>query len=278
MQVDEQLQSLTGSGEGSVDLAEGALLIAADEYPQLDIPDYLRKLDVLGSKLRRRLRTDVGPTESILALNRYLFEELNFQGASEDYYDPRNSFLNEVLERRVGIPITLSIVYMVVGRCIGLALHGVSFPGHFLVRCPVRDGIVVLDPFHRGISLGIDDLQERVASLHGGAAPSREEVVGMLAAASNREILARLLRNLRGIYLHFEQLPQALAATSRILVLTPDNAGEWRERAGLYLRLECFRPALADYQRYVTLAPEADDIEIARARIVELQGICAKLN
>ena len=165
-----------------------------------------------------------------------------------------------------------------VGRRVGLDLDGVSFPGHFLVRCPVRDGTVVLDPFHKGISLGIDDLQKRLAPLQGGVTPSRAEVAAMLVAASNREILARLLRNLRGIYLHFSQLPQALSATSRILALTPANATEWRERGGLHHRLECFRAALSDYQNYLALAPEAEDVDAIRARIVELQKTSSLLN
>ena len=278
MQVGEEFQRLAREDEEAIDLAHGALLIAAEEYPKLDIAAYKGKLDALGATLKRRLRPDIGPTEAILALNRYLFDELEFHGAAENYYDPRNSFLNDVLDRRVGIPITLSILYIVVGRRIGLDLDGVSFPGHFLVRCPVRDGTVVLDPFHKGISLGIDDLQKRLAPLQGGVAPSRAEVAHMLASASNREILARLLRNLRGIYLHFNQLPQALSATSHILALTPENATEWRERAGLHHRLECFRAALADYQNYLALVPEAEDVDSIRACIVELQKSSALLN
>ena len=278
MEVGEEFQRLAREGDEAIDLAQGALLIAAEEYPQLDIPAYRGKLDALGATLKHRLRPDIGPTETILALNRYLFEELNFHGASENYYDPRNSFLNDVLDRRVGIPITLSILYIVVGRHIGLDLDGVSFPGHFLVRCPVRDGTVVLDPFHKGVSLGIDDLQKRLTPLQGGVTPSRAEIAAMLVPASNREILARLLRNLRGIYQHFNQLPQALSATSRILVLTPANAAEWRERAGLHHRLECFRAALSDYQNYLALAPEAEDIDAIRARIVELQKTSSRLN
>ncbi len=278
MQVDEQFQRLARGDDEAIDLAEGALLVAAEENPQLDIRGYRQKLAALGDTLKRRLRPDIGPTESIMALNRYLFEELGYHGASENYYDPRNSFLNEVLDRRVGIPITLSILYIIVGRHIGLALDGVSFPGHFLVRCPVHDGTVVLDPFHKGISLGITDLQKLLAPLQSGTAPSRAEVAAMLAPASKREILSRLLRNLRGIYLHFSQLPQALSATSRILTLVPDNAAEWRERAGLHLKLECFRAALADYRSYIALDPEAEDAEATRARIVDLQKTCARLN
>jgi regulator of sirC expression with transglutaminase-like and TPR domain len=278
MHVDEQFQRLAREGDDAIDLVEGALLIAAGENPQLDVSKYRQKLAALGASLKRRLRPDLGPTESIMALNRYLFEELGFRGAAENYYDPRNSFLNEVLDRRSGIPITLSILYIAVGREIGLALDGVSFPGHFLVRCPVRDGTAVLDPYHKGISLGIADLQKRLAPLQDGKAPSRAEVAAMLTPASKREILSRLLRNLREIYLHFRQLPQALSATSRILTLNPDNSSEWRERAGLHLKLECFRAALADYQSYLALNPEAEDAESMRARIVDLQQTCARLN
>jgi regulator of sirC expression with transglutaminase-like and TPR domain len=278
MQVEVEFERYAQGGDDAIDLAEGALLIAAAEYPQLDVLAYRRKLDALGVTLKRRLRPDIGATDSILALNHYLFEEQGFHGAADNYYDPRNSYLNDVLERRVGIPITLSIVYMAVGRQIGLALDGVSFPGHFLVRCPVRDGTVVLDPFNRGKSLGVEDLQQRVAPMQGGVPPSHAQITAMLAAASNREILVRLLRNLRGIYVHCEQLQQALSATSRILALTPGNAAEWSERAGLHLRLECFRAALADYQTYVALAPQAADVATIQARITELQQTCARLN
>jgi len=278
MQVDEQFQCLAQGGDDAIDLAEGALLIAAGENSQLDVSECRQKLAALGDTLKHRLPPDLGPTESIMALNRYLFDELGYRGAAENYYDPRNSFLNEVLDRRTGIPITLSILYIVVGRQIGLALDGVSFPGHFLVRCPLRDGIAVLDPYHKGLSLGIADLQKRLAPLQDGKAPSRAEVAAMLTPASKREILSRLLRNLREIYLHFSQLPQALSATSRILTLNPDNSSELRERAGLHLKLECFRAALADYQSYLALDPEAEDAESTRARVVDLQQTCARLN
>lgn len=263
--------------DDAIDVVLGALLIAAEEYPDLDVDAYRRKLAEFADVLGRRLRPDIGPTDSILALNRYLFDELGFHGASDNYYDPRNSFLNDVIDRRAGIPITLAIVYVAVGRGIGLALDGVSFPGHFLVRCPVRDGTVVLDPYHKGVSLAIEDLQKRLVPPHGDL-PRRSEVAGLLKPANPREILARLLRNLRGIYLRYQQLQQALAATTRILALSPDNAGEWRERAGLHLKLECFRAALVDYQSYVALAPNADDAEATRERIVDLQRACARLN
>ncbi|MCC6534452.1 MAG: tetratricopeptide repeat protein [Burkholderiales bacterium] len=261
--------------DDAIDLVRGALWIAAEQYPQLDVDAYVRKLDLLGETLRRRLRPDIGRTDSIRSLNRYMYDELGFRGAADDYYDPRNSFLNEVLDRRAGIPITLAIVYMTLGRRLGLPVDGVSFPGHFLVRCPVRDGTVVLDPFHKGVSLGMAELEKRLGSAR---APARAQLLALLAPASPREILARLLRNLRAIYLHYRQHSQALVATTRILDLDPGNAGEWRERAGLHLTLECFRAALADFHRCLALAPDAEDAEQIRARVVELQLTCARLN
>jgi regulator of sirC expression with transglutaminase-like and TPR domain len=265
-----------GADEG-IDLVRAALLIAAERYPQLDIEDCAGRLDGLGATLRRRLRPDIGPIDAIRSLNRYMFDELGFQGASDDYYDPRNSFLNEVLERRIGIPITLAIVYIALARAIGLPVHGISFPGHFLVRCAVHDGTVVLDPFHKGVSLGIPELKKRLASLQ-GEVPTNAVLLAMLAPAGPREVLARLLRNLRSIYTHHKQYGEALSATTQILDLNPDNAHEWRERAGLHLMLECFRAALGDFQRYLALVPDAEDADAIRARIVDLQATCARLN
>lgn len=278
MAAAERFERMAQGPDEGIDLALGALLIAAaEQYAELDADRYLRRLDQLGEALRRRLRPDIGPTDAIRSLNRYLFEELGFRGAVDDYYDPRNSFLNEVIDRRVGIPITLAIVYMRLGSHLGLRLAGVSFPGHFLVRCTVHEGTVVLDPFHKGTSLGIPDLQKRLASGQ-GLEPSRADVAAMLAPAHPREILARLLRNLRGIYMQYKQHAEALTATTRILALIPDNAGEWRERAGLHLTLECFRAALGDFQRYIALAPDAEDADAVRSRIIELQQVCARLN
>lgn len=277
MQAVDEFERMALGPDRDIDLVRGALLIAAGHYPGLGVGEYVGKLDALASALRARLRPDIGHTDAIRSLNRYMFDELGFQGAVDDYYDPRNSFLNEVIDRRVGIPITLAIVYMHLGGHLGLRLAGVSFPGHFLVRCPVHEGTVVLDPYHKGMSLGIPDLQKRLA---GGQVPGPNpaEVAAMLAPANPREILARLLRNLRGIHLQYNQHAEALTATSRILALTPGNALEWRERAQLHLALECFRAALGDLQRYLALAPDAEDGDAVRSRIVELQQQCARLN
>ena len=274
----ERWKEIVAGPEEEIDLAEAALLIAAPEYPGLDVPDYLARLAEMAAALKRRLRGDIGPTETLIALNRYLFDELGFGANCGDYYDPRNSFLNEVIDRRLGIPITLALIHIEIGRRIGLALHGVAFPGHFLVKCTLRDGAVVLDPYARGASLGMEDLQQRLRVLRGGALPSTDMARHMLAAAGKKSILARMLRNLKGIYRERGDLARALAATERIIGLEPGSAEEYRDRAGLYLDLECFRAALSDFRNYLMLKPGAEDAAVVQRRVVELQRIAARLN
>lgn len=261
-----------------VSLAEGALLIATEEYQDLDIDAYLDRIEDMGAALRRRLRQDISTTEALIALNRYVFEELGFSGNADDYYDPRNSFLNDVLERRLGIPITLSVLYIEVGRRIGLPLRGVSFPGHFLVKCPLRDGAIILDPFAQGASLGLDDLRERLKTVAHDIELDRALVARMLVAVAPNDIFARILRNLRAIYLSKGERAKGLSASSRILMLLPDAAEEYRDRGDLYLELECFRAALNDFRRYLDLAPQAQDTDRVRLRIAEIEPLAARLN
>lgn len=278
MNYAERWKEIAAGPEADIDLVEAALLIAAHEYRDLDLLAYQARMDRIAATLRGRLRRDIGPTESIIALNRYLFDELGFHGNAHDYYDPRNSFLNEVLDRKLGIPITLAVIYIEVGRRIGLALHGVSFPGHFLVKCPARDGVIVLDPYARGASLSLDDLQQRLRTLRGGSTPPPDIARHMLAAAGKKDILARMLRNLKSIYLQRRDFPRALAAADRIIALEPRGAEEYRDRAAIYLDLECFRAALSDFRNYLMLKPGADDATAVQRHVVELQQIAARLN
>ena len=273
----ERWKEIVAGPEEDIGLAEAALVIAAHEYPGLDVNAYLARIAELAETLKGRLRRDIGPTDALVALNRYLFEELGFSGNTADYYDPRNSYLNEVLDRRLGIPITLSVLCIEIGRHIGLALHGVSFPGHFLVKCVVRDGVVVLDPYARGASLSLDDLQLRLKTLR-GETPPPDMVQHMLAAAGRKDILVRLLRNLKSNYLERRDPARALAAADRIIELAPRAAEEYRDRAGIYLDLECFRAALSDFRDYLMLKPGADDAAVVQRRVVELQQIAARLN
>jgi regulator of sirC expression with transglutaminase-like and TPR domain len=278
MSAEKRWKEIAAGPEADIDLVGGALLIAAHEYPELDVAAYQARMDRIAATLKARLRRDIGPVDSIVALNRYLFEELGFRGNAREYYDPRNSFLNEVLDRKLGIPITLAIVYIEVGRHIGLALHAVSFPGHFLVKCPARDGVIVLDPYAGGASLSLEDLQQRLRALRGGAAPPADLAQRMLAAAGKKDILARMLRNLKGIYLQRRDFPRALAAADRVITLEPRAADEYRDRAGIYLELECFRAALSDFRNYLMLKPGAEDTAAVERRVAELQQIASRLN
>ena len=273
-----RFQQIVAGADEAINLAEAALVVASEEYRDLDIAAYLARLDDMAATLKRRLRPDISQADTIIALNRFLFEELGFSGNAADYYDPRNSFLNEVLDRKRGIPITLAVVYIEIGRRVGLPMQGVSFPAHFLVKCQLREGTVVLDPYAKGISLSMDDLRQRVKGLREGAEPPRSVVAGLLGAASNKEILVRMLRNLKGIYSHHKDWLKALAATDRIITIMPEAAEEYRDRGTIYLNLECYRAALFDLQAYLKMLPVAADADSVRQKVVEAQAIASRLN
>jgi len=272
-----RFRDLIDRSDDEIDLAEAALLIAKGANADLDVAHYLSRIEALAGALARRFTDSTSQTDRILALNQFLFEEQGFAPSIENYYDPRNSFLNEVLERRVGIPISLSVLYIEVGRRAGLPLSGVSFPGHFLVKCKVNDGLIVLDPYCRGVSLSLHDLQQRLREVRGGEV-SRAIVAGMLVAANKKQILARMLRNLKAIYLEREDYNMALSAMEWIITLTPADALEVRDRGLLYAKLECARAALDDLQRYLELAPDAEDVQEMRSRVIELRQAAARLN
>jgi len=275
--MSERLQQVLSGPEEAIDLAEAALLIATHAYPDLDVAHHLTRIEELAKTLESRIQPDSDPSQRILALNQYLFAELGFAANEKDYYDPRNSCLNEVLDRRVGIPITLSLLYMEIGARIGLPLEGVSFPGHFLVKCALPEGTVVLDPYAGGISLGVADLQKRLRDGRGDEVSSAI-VDGMLNAAGKKEIVLRLLRNLKAIYLRSQQFDRALPILDWIIATVPDQPPELRDRGMIYQELECSRAALADFERYLELSPGCDDRDEIRGRIVELQRQSARLN
>ena len=213
-----------------------------------------------------------------MALNEFLFDELGFSGNTDDYYDPRNSFLNEVLDRRVGIPITLSILYIEIGTRVGLALEGVSFPGHFLVKSATDEGDVVLDPFAGGVPVAEEDLVQRLEARFGEEQARLAPLPQLLVAAHKKDILVRMLRNLKAIYLHREAWEKALTTMNRILLIAPNLPEEVRDRAELYERLECFRPALDGFRHYMELSPAAPEAMDVRRKIIDLERIASRLN
>jgi regulator of sirC expression with transglutaminase-like and TPR domain len=260
------------------DLAEACLMVAQDAYPDLDPAPHLARIDALAATVKSRVAADAFAKQKVAALNRHLFSELGFHGNAEDYYDPRNSYLNEVLERRTGIPITLSVLYMEVGRRLGLRLQGVSFPGHFLVKLRVSGGQLVLDPFCGGEAQSESDLRARLALV----LPQREAdtlpLTQFLQAATPRQILARILRNLKGIYLRSEEAQNILKVMQRMVMVAPHAAEEVRDRGLAYYRLDCFRAALADLQDYLERRPDAPDAAEIRSKAAALRQACARLN
>jgi regulator of sirC expression with transglutaminase-like and TPR domain len=278
----EPFAELVGREGTRIDLALACLMIAEDAYPGLDTQRYLGELDAIAQRLRVRMPQRASAEDRIVALNQLLFDDLGYRGNTDEYYDPRNSYLNEVLERRTGIPITLSIVYMEVGRRAGLSLEGVSFPGHFLVRTRVRGGVLVLDPFAGGVPQSEDDLRERLKRVIPEGAvevPVAElPLEQFLEPAGNRQILARVLRNLKAIHRQAGQPERLLRVLNRMLVLTPGAHAELRDRGYVYQQLECWRPALKDLSDYVERDPDAADLDEVRARIMELKVLCSRLN
>jgi regulator of sirC expression with transglutaminase-like and TPR domain len=266
----EHLANIVNRPESTIDVARGALAIAQHEYPQLDIDAYVHHLDATAERLKRRLPADAGRAHVIAMLNHYLFNELGYVANRQSYYDPRNSFLNDVIERRTGIPITLSIVYMEVARRLGLSLVGISFPGHFMVKCVTDQGVIVLDPYNNGTSLSENELRERLAQVTSADWAQRAPLGTLLKAATRKEILVRLARNLKGVYTEAGSLEKAITIINLILVMIPDSPQELRDRGVLYHKLECFRSALSDLQRFMTLEPDGgDDDDKMRGLIVE---------
>jgi regulator of sirC expression with transglutaminase-like and TPR domain len=261
--------------EGEIDLAEAALLIAGEEYPGLDVAAYLGLLVKMGAEARRRMMGMRPAASALEALNRYLFDELGFTGNTEDYYDPRNSYLNEVLDRRTGIPISLSTVYATVAREAGLPIWGVGFPGHFLVKVAEEGDEIVLDPFNRGAILAETDCRKLLQrATEGRGVFSRD----LLQATGTKAILARMLGNLKGIYSATRQYAKALSCVERILLLNPEATSEIRDRALLLGQMQRTEEAILELTRYLTQSPEPDDAEKVRERLRHLRMGQALLN
>lgn len=256
------------------DLAEAALLIAAEDDPRCDVARGLRLLDEWGREGAARLGGERG-ADRLAAFNAFMFEELGFAGNRQNYYDPRNSLLNQVLERRTGIPITLSIVYCEVGRRAGLAAQGIGFPGHFLVRVGGEsDQDTLVDPFN-GAVVDEENCQELLDNMYGGQVPLGAE---HLRPATAREIIIRLLRNLKGIYSQAHLHRRSLAVVERILLLSPQDFDERRDRGALLVQLGRYAEAVTDLKTYLNFSPGAPDAEAVREQLKRAHNLSAMLN
>lgn len=261
----ERFAAIARLDDDSIDLAEAALWIAAEEQPGLDPTPWLSRLDDLGARLRPRLGAVGDDLGRVSLLAEFLSEEVGLRGNFEDYYDPRNSFLNEVLDRGLGIPITLALVYMEVGRRAGVPLVGVGFPGHFLLRHSMHPQLL-LDPFESGKLLTQEDCRQMLEKLSGGALQFDPR---LLRPSSPRQILVRMLNNLRGIYLHRSEFLRAIGVLDRVLLLDPDDLGALRDRGLLTLRHEDPARGIEDLERYLALEPEAPDHQAIETLIAE---------
>lgn len=255
-----------------IDVLEGAFRIAREEYPQLDIPAYRARVDAFARQAR--LRVTGRARGAIEKLNDFFFGALGFRGNTDDYYDPRNSFLNDVIDRRTGIPITLSTVYCEIGRQLGLPTYGVGFPGHFLVKCPSSRGEVLIDCFS-GKILSRRDCQALLESLYPGRMRLSDS---MLQIAAPRDILSRMLNNLRRVHSARKEFAKAIRWIELDLELKPDAFQNYRDRGMLYIQLEQFGKALEDLERYVDRVPEAPDRAQVNEQVQLLRKLISHLN
>ena len=265
--VDELIAASHAPGTS---LAQAAFVIARIEYPRLDPNPYVSRLDAMGAAAQRRIERhivasgDSGVLACVTALNAYLFAEEKFVGNREKYEDTRNSCLNEVLERRTGIPITLSLLYMEVARRAGLQVDGVNFPGHFLVRCPDAGSAaagIIIDPFHGGALLSEHDCR-LLLQRHVGSEVAFDR--SLLVPATRPQIIVRMLLNLKRIYVHMRSFPQAREVTEMLLALSPSALSELRDRGLLAYHLNDLSGALRDLQQYLKLSSMSDLDDEAR--------------
>lgn len=259
--------------DASLPVVEAAAAIAQDEYPGLDTQAVLADIDALADRLKRRIPADAVPVQRLRWLNRFFFQELGFGGNVNNYYDPGNSYLHLVLSTRRGIPITLAVLYIELATHVGLTARGVSFPGHFLVKLKMPQGEVVIDPF-TGQSLSREELDELLLPYkrNRGLLGDFDAPLGLfLQAAQPRDVVARMLRNLKEIHRSAEDWPRLLAVLQRLVVLLPQAWEERRDRGLTYAELGQEAAAVGDLADYLEHAGDAQDRQAIAARLTELR-------
>jgi regulator of sirC expression with transglutaminase-like and TPR domain len=264
--------------DDTIPLFEAALVIAQDVDPQLDLAATQAEVDVFATKLQRRFASDASSVQKLRLLNHFFYRELGFTGNVNDYYDPDNSYLNRVISTRRGIPISLAVLYMELAQQIGLNVKGISFPGHFLMKLSVQSGDIVLDPFN-GASLSREELEERLEPyFEHQSYPGAIPLSYYLHAAHPREILVRMLRNLKTLFVENMRWQRVLGVQQRLLILLPEEITERRDRGLAYANLECPQAALLDLEAYLAERPYAADAELIRSKLPELREASKRLN
>ena len=271
----EDLAALLERPDDKIDLGRAAFLLARTEYPKLDLDAELARLDHLAAQAEPYMKSGTAAPARLDGLRCFLAEVCGFRGNEEDYYDPRNSFLNLVLDRRTGIPITLCVVYIEIGRRLGIPLYGVGLPGHFLVKYQDAHSRLFLDPFRSGRTVTLADCREIVLRMYQGQVQFRE---GFLAAVDKRYILLRMLNNLRGIYLQSRQYRKALRVVEMTLAINPASGEDLKLRGVIHYRLHNHKLARQNLEAYLLQNPEASDAEEVKQTLTELKRVSAMLN
>ncbi|MBM3945151.1 MAG: tetratricopeptide repeat protein [SAR202 cluster bacterium] len=264
-----EFRRVTEGPDETLDLAKTALLIASIEYRDLDISHELSVLDSIAAGASRWITSDLEALQSVNALSRWLFDDLGFAGNHEDYYDPKNSYLNDVLSRRLGIPISLSLVYIEAGRRVGIPLVGIGMPGHFLVRHRDEEELFI-DPFHKGILLSVEECRQRFHKMTNNSVPWEE---GHLSPIRNRDFIARMLRNLKTIYVRKEDFARVLTVMDMLVSLLPDAAEERRDRGLIHHRLGNDAEALEDLRWFASTRHPGSKDEFLEKLIGDLMGL-----
>ena len=242
-----------------IDLTKATLKLARLEYPELDVIHYLNTVNQFIAQTQARLPQTRYPLKIIQQINEVFFQELGFRGNQENYYDPQNSFLNDVIDRRLGIPISLSVVYLAIAKGINFPMVGIGMPGHFLIRPEFEDVGIFVDVFNQGEVLFEQDCQAKLQELYQQPIALKPH---FLTPVSNRQILVRMLTNLKFIYLNRQHYAKMLQAINFILLLLPNHPLELRDRGLLYYQLENWQQASDDLRLYLALLPEAEDARI----------------
>lgn len=271
-----RIRELCAPDAPAMNLVRACLLLSRESYSRLRAEHYINRLERSIDTLSRRLPPSAPGARRLQALNIHFFEQAGYRGNTEDYHDPRNSHLNEVMDRRTGLPITLSLLYMALGQGVHLPLRGISFPGHFLVALEGAGEPVYLDPFRQGQPVSRRELEQRLDNLGGETA--RLALSEFLHPAEPMEIILRILRNLKGAHLQRNEPLAAIRALDLLLALAPGLGPEFKTRGLLYARLQCPAAAIADLETYLDLEPQASDADSIMTYVEELRRDRGKLH
>jgi len=259
-----------------IDLLRAALTFARMEDSALDIEHYVRRVDALAKRVAAKIKDPDDPLQMIAAINAVLFQEEVFRGNTVDYYSPRNSFLQHVLNRQMGIPITLALVYMEVAQRVGFPLYGVGMPGHFLLKhYDVSGHAILIDAFERGSIVSEEDCRQKLKTIYSGQVTLQPE---FLLPVTRRQMLTRMLNNLRSVYLSQRDFRRAVQVVDLTLVIYPRSPEDVKQRAALRYNLNDYRGALSDFDEYVKMSPDASDAEEIKQTALSLRRSMAMMN